>query len=75
MDLPDPGIKPGSSALQVDSLTTELSGKPLQELKELKKKKKVFRHQSIGGKVSITVRLPECRIHQIYGCVGVAEDW
>ena len=25
MDLPDPGIKPGSAALQVDSLPTELS--------------------------------------------------
>ena len=29
MDLPDPGIKPGSCALQEDSLPTELSGKPL----------------------------------------------
>ena len=27
-DLPDPEIEPGSSALQVDSLPTELSGKP-----------------------------------------------
>ena len=27
-DLPDPGIKQGSPALQVDSLPTELSGKP-----------------------------------------------
>ena len=27
-DLPDPGIELGSSALQVDSLPTELSGKP-----------------------------------------------
>ena len=27
-DLPDPGIKLGSPALQVDSLPTELSGKP-----------------------------------------------
>ena len=26
-DLPDPGIKPGSPALQADSLPTELSGK------------------------------------------------
>ena len=25
VDLPDPGIKPGSAALQVDSLPTELS--------------------------------------------------
>ena len=29
MDLPDPGIEPGSPALQVDSLPTELWGKPL----------------------------------------------
>ena len=28
MDLPDPGIEPGSPALQADSLPTELSEKP-----------------------------------------------
>ena len=28
-DLPDPGIKPGSPALQADTLLTELSGKPI----------------------------------------------
>ena len=28
VDLPNPGIEPGSPALQVDSLSTELSGKP-----------------------------------------------
>ena len=28
VDLPDPGIKLGSSALQVDSLPSELSGEP-----------------------------------------------
>ena len=27
-DLPDPGIEPGSCALQADSLPTELQGKP-----------------------------------------------
>ena len=32
-DLPDPGIKPGSPALQADSLPTELLGKPLYPLK------------------------------------------
>ena len=30
MDRPDPGIHLGSSALQADSLPTELSGKPLR---------------------------------------------
>ena len=29
-ELPDPGIEPGSPALQVDSLPTELWGKPLR---------------------------------------------
>ena len=29
-DLPDPGIEPGSPALQVDSLSTEVPGKPLK---------------------------------------------
>ena len=29
MDLPDPGIELGSPALQVDSLPTDLSGKPM----------------------------------------------
>ena len=29
VDLSDPGIEPGSSALQADSLPTELSGKPI----------------------------------------------
>ena len=27
-DLPDPGIEPGSTALHVDSLPSELTGKP-----------------------------------------------
>ena len=31
-NLPDPGIKPWSSALQVDSLATEAPGKPYKEL-------------------------------------------
>ena len=29
-DLPDPGIKPGSSAFQADSLPTELQGRPIK---------------------------------------------
>ena len=31
-DLPNPGIKPGSPALQVDSLPAELTGKPVMEI-------------------------------------------
>ena len=29
-DLPNPGIEPGSPALQADSLLTELPGKPIE---------------------------------------------
>ena len=32
MDLPNPGIEPGSPALQVDSLPTELLGKPIVKI-------------------------------------------
>ena len=31
-DLPDPGIEPGSLALQAASLLTELPGKPTQKI-------------------------------------------
>ena len=34
-DLPDPGIKPGSPALQADSFPTELPGKPSEKIKTL----------------------------------------
>ena len=34
-DLPDPGIEPGSSALQVDSLPSEPPGKPVDSLGSL----------------------------------------
>ena len=35
-DLPDPGIEPGSPALQADSLSTDLQGKPKGKTKENK---------------------------------------
>ena len=34
VDLPDPGIEPGSPALQADSLPAELPGKPSVHLKK-----------------------------------------
>ena len=37
-DLPDPGIEPGSPALQADSLPAELPGKPLISVCQIKKK-------------------------------------
>ena len=39
-DLSDPGIELGSSALQADSLPTELSEKPYRTLSLLKKSEK-----------------------------------
>ena len=35
-DLPDPGIKPGSPALQADFLPAELSGEPSRKLRGTK---------------------------------------
>ena len=40
VDLPNPGIELGSSALQADSLPTELSGQPFNHLPSVIKKKK-----------------------------------
>ena len=37
MDLPNPGIEPGSPALQADSLPIELSGKPRNQGRSLEK--------------------------------------
>ena len=36
-DLPDPGIEPGSPALQEDTLPTDLSGRPLNDLSVMKR--------------------------------------
>ena len=41
-DLPDSGIKPGSPALQGDSLTSEPPGKEVKGQKEEKKKPSLF---------------------------------
>ena len=45
-DLPDPGIKSGSPALQEDSLPTELSGKPPSEDKTLLVVKGLLRYSA-----------------------------
>ena len=42
MDLPDPGVEPGSLALEEDYLPTELSGKA--EQREVKDKEKMKRY-------------------------------
>ena len=45
MDLPNPGIEPGSPALQADSLLTELSGKErLKDEKIQKECKRRMKH-------------------------------
>ena len=41
-DLPDPGMEPGSPALQADSLPTELQGKSQNALKDLGKEKSIL---------------------------------
>ena len=41
-DLPDPGMKPRSPALQADSLPSELQGSPLTPRDELLFKKKII---------------------------------
>ena len=38
-DLPDPGIEPGSPALEADALTSEPPGKPMKRKKEKRKAK------------------------------------
>ena len=45
-DLPDPGITPGSPALQEDSLPIELSGKPPSEDKMLLAVKGLLRYSA-----------------------------
>jgi hypothetical protein len=44
-DLPNPGIEPGSPALQVDSLPAELSGKPYV---------KFYKYNSLSAQINIT---------------------
>ena len=39
-DLPNPGMEPGSPVLQVDSLPTELSGKPCMSLNQREEERK-----------------------------------
>ena len=51
-DSPNPGIRPESPALQVDSLPTELSGKPhflLWELQNYKSRLKSHRQENVGS--------------------------
>ena len=50
-DLPDPGIKPWSPALQEDSLPSEPPGKPLK-VEVIKKKKKSRGNDSPGNLIS-----------------------
>ena len=62
MDLPDPGIEPGSPVLQADSLPTELSGKLKKQIKPLYKKKETLFELSGRGKQNIMVKNSGSRI-------------
>ena len=46
-DLPDPGIEPGSLALQADSLSSEPSGKPISK-KYFKKRVSNWSQKRVG---------------------------
>ena len=50
--LPDPGIKPGSPALQVDSLPPEPPEKPLMSIKLHQKTRHIKREISLNDSAS-----------------------
>ena len=80
-DLPDPGIGPGSPALQADSLLSEPQGKPILVLYPLPNK---WNHQRLeerrGGKeISTYTEISTChKIHfslKVYNSVVFSIDW
>ena len=52
-DLPDPGIKPGSAALQADSLPSEPPGKPKTLFRSLKFEEQFIVHKALSLNCSI----------------------
>ena len=52
-DLPDPGIKPGSFALQADSSPSELLGKPYPAKLSFKKDKRIYGNINKNKKTNI----------------------
>ena len=55
-DLPDPGIEPGSPALQVDSLPSETPGKPKPPWKWLFKTQHCKTKYFWGGEICLVIR-------------------
>ena len=54
-DLPDPGMEPGSPALQADSLPSEPPGKPSTVRAIIKKKKERKKNKGNSGTVAATM--------------------
>ena len=67
--LPDPGIEPGSPALQADSLLSEPPGKPQDELNMETWRVGSLLRSSLGGAVSQERLLPLGRVHR-FASVG-----
>ena len=60
MDLPNPGIEPGSPDLQEDSLPTELSGKPIVKIYIHTKNVYVNVHSKICNSPKVKRKQPKC---------------
>ena len=60
-DLPNPGIEPRSPALQVDSLLTELKGKPMAESEE-ERKSLLMEVKEESEKVGLKLNIEKTRI-------------
>ena len=72
MNLPYPGMEPGSPALQVDSLPTELSGKPILSTSEvhlLTQLQKKIKEKRIQYKKKIILVISALRIYSLKLCI------
>ena len=66
-DLPDPGIEPGSSALQVYSLLAELPGKPWYQQVQLTDKKMFFYfHHAVVPYISKSKQILIFRVYSYF---------
>ena len=77
MDLPDPQIEPGSPALQVDSLPTEVSGKPqdmhLWSIKFMTKEARIYTGERIG--YSLQYSWASLVAQLVKNLPAMREDW
>ena len=64
-DLPNPGIEPGSPALQADSLPSEPPGKPYYKSKPLYLFLKEVRHYAKPGAIHIDPKFKEFHLYVV----------